>query len=178
MAAVIGLSLALGLGSARADDDIPARLHHYYGTQKGYAEVTHDVMAWHKTALNGCVAFASTALRHIGVDIPMDARIDGYKVSRITGAFSRYLSEQLGWTRIDSVDDLRPGDIVFSTDAPCCAGYPNHVMMFDGWSKRDQEIALVVDNQGFRIARPFAPREGSDVDAFHYALRPQPPDAH
>ena len=152
--------------------DVTARLHDYYGTRKGYEEVTRDVMKWHKTALNGCVAFASTALRHVGVAIPVDGKLDGLGVSRITGAFSRYLTGELGWSRVDTMAELHPGDIVFSTDAPCCPGYPNHVMMFDGWSRRDQAVALVVDNQGFHVARPLIPSADSDVDGFGYALRP------
>jgi hypothetical protein len=129
-------------------------------------------MTWHKTALNGCVAFASTALRHVGVAIPVDGKIDGQGVSRITRSFSRYLTEQLSWTRAENMDELKPGDIVFTTDAPCCEGYPNHVMMFDGWSNRAKSIALVVDNQGFHTARPMIPAAGSDIDGFAYALRP------
>jgi hypothetical protein len=121
------------VGSAAAEPrkpDVPARLHAYYGTVAGYQKVHRDVMAWHKTTRNGCVAFASTALRHIGIAIPFDVRKDGFSVSRITGAFSRYLSEDLGWERIGSADQLRPGDVVFTVDAPCCPGYPAHVMVF------------------------------------------------
>lgn len=70
------------------------------------------------------------------------------------------------------MDALEPGDILFSTDAPCCPGYPNHVMMFDGWSSRAKDIALVVDNQGFHVARSLVARADSDVDGFAYALRP------
>ncbi len=172
-------ALVLAGSPARAapnpDEDVPARLHHYYGTAKGYAEVTRDVMSWHKTALNGCVAFASTALRHVGVTIPQDGKIDGLGVSRITGAFARYLTDELGWARVDDMAELEPGDLVFSTDAPCCPGYPNHVMMFDGWKARARGVAVVVDNQGFRIARPLVRAPGSDVDGFGYALRPPAP---
>jgi hypothetical protein len=148
-------------------------LHLYYGTRAGYAKVTGDVMEWHKTRLNGCVAFASTALRHVGVAIPVHGMKDGFGVSRITGAFSRYLSDDLGWTRIESPAELRPGDIVFTTDAPCCPGYPAHVMMFDGWVNRDHTIGQFVDNQGFHVARSIKHTPGSDVDGFGYALRPQ-----
>ncbi len=168
VAAIVGLASA---GHA-TPPDLTTQLHHYYGSRAGYLEVTRDVMKWHKTALNGCVAFASTALRHVGVAIPVDGKIEGQGVSRITRAFSRYLAEELGWTRVEALDELRPGDVVFSTDAPCCPGYPNHVVMFDGWARKDRAIALVVDNQGFRIARPMIQAAGSDVDGFGYALRP------
>lgn len=90
LAVVVVVALAGTTAAAQTppDLDIPARLHRYYGTRAGYDRVTRDVMKWHKTALNGCVAFASTALRQIGVDIPIDAKIDGFKVSR-TPARSR-----------------------------------------------------------------------------------------
>jgi hypothetical protein len=165
------------VGSAAAEPrkpDVPARLHAYYGTVAGYQKVHRDVMAWHKTTRNGCVAFASTALRHIGIAIPFDVRKDGFSVSRITGAFSRYLSEDLGWERIGSADQLRPGDVVFTVDAPCCPGYPAHVMVFDGWLKSDHSIGRFVDNQGFRVSRAMAGNSSRDVDGFGYALRPHP----
>jgi hypothetical protein len=152
--------------------DLTTRLHRYYGTRTGYAKVQHDVMEWHKTAQNGCVAFASTALRHVGVAIPIDGKKDGQGVSRITRAFARYLAEDLKWTRIEAPDELRPGDVVFTTDAPCCPGYPSHVMMFDGWSRRNHTVARFVDNQGFDVARPMVQRPNSDLEGFGYALRP------
>jgi hypothetical protein len=178
LALVIALGCVTGVSGASpapagadAPPSIPALLHKHYGTRTGYAKVTRDVLAWHGTRQNGCVAFASTALRHAGVEIPIDGKIDGHGVSRITRSFSRFLVEELGWVRIEALDELRAGDLVFSTDAPCCPGYPNHVMMFDGWSDARRAIAWVIDNQGFHVARPLIPAEGSEFDGFGYALR-------
>lgn len=171
IAALVAVAMLVTPVAAKPPDPPTTRLHRYYGSAAGYAAVTRDVLAWHKTRENGCVAFASTALRKIGVAIPMDVKIDGRNVSRITRSFSRYLVETLGWQRVERFDDLRAGDILFSTDAPCCPGYPNHVSMFDGWLNRDKAIARVVDNQGFRIARPLIQAPDSDVDGFAYALR-------
>lgn len=168
-----GLVLVATPVAAETTVDVPAKLHRYYGTQAGYTKVHRDVMGWHKTTRNGCVAFASTALRHVGIEIPFDVRKDGFSVSRITRAFSRYLSEDLGWERIEAADKLRPGDIVFTVDAPCCPGYPAHVMVFDGWSRRDHSVGRFVDNQGFRVARSMSGDSGRDVDGFGYALRPR-----
>jgi hypothetical protein len=164
--------LAIALPAAADSPDLTTRLHRYYGTRTGYAKVHRDVMDWHKTTQNGCVAFASTALRHVGVAIPVTGKKDGQGVSRITRAFSRYLAEDLGWTKIESATELRPGDIVFTTDAPCCPGYPAHVMMFDGWSRGDHKAGLFVDNQGFHVTRSLTASPTSDVDGFGYALRP------
>jgi hypothetical protein len=184
---VLGLALAALAGPATAGSppstadpprSIPALLHAYYGTRAGYAKVSRDVLAWHGTRQNGCVAFASTALRHVGVAIPIDGKIDGLGVSRITRSFSRFLVEELGWLRVEALDELRPGDLLFSTDAPCCPGYPNHVAMFDGWADARRAVAQVIDNQGFHVARPLIHSDGSDVDGFAYALRapaPTPP---
>lgn len=152
--------------------DVPAKLHKYYGTKAGYTKVHRDVMGWHKTTQNGCVAFASTALRHIGIEIPFDVRKDGFSVSRITRAFSRYLAEDLEWERIESAKDLRPGDVVFTVDASCCPGYPAHVMIFDGWTRRDRSYGTFIDNQGFRLTRAMNGTPSRHVDGFGYALRP------
>jgi hypothetical protein len=167
---------AKAAAKAKPEPDLTARLHRYYGTRTGYAKVHRDVMGWHKTLQNGCVAFASTALRHIGVSIPMDETKDGMNVSRITRSFARYLAEDLGWTRLDDPKLLRPGDVVFTTDAPCCPSFPAHVMIFDGWV-REAKIGRFIDNQGFRVSRALTQAPGSDVDGFGYALRPPPPDA-
>jgi hypothetical protein len=163
---------AVTAADPKPEPDLTARLHRYYATRAGYTKVHRDVMGWHKTTLNGCVAFASTALRHVGIDVPLKAKKDGFGVSRITGAFARYLAEDLGWTRIEDPDKLRPGDIVFTTDAPCCPGYPAHVMVFDGWARSDHKVGRFLDNQGFRVARSMKHTPGSQVDGFGYALRP------
>jgi hypothetical protein len=162
--------LLVTLASPAAADDVTQKLHRYYGSRAGYAKVHRDVMGWHKTTQNGCVAFASTALRHVGIAIPKDVRKNGFSVSRITGAFSRYLSEDLAWTRVEDPSVLRPGDVVFTTDAPCCPGYPAHVMIFDGWASTDRSAARFIDNQGFKVRR--AMKGASKVDGFGYALRP------
>lgn len=169
------ISLPAVADTPKAKPDITARLHGYYGTRAGYAKVYRDVMGWHRTTQNGCVAFASTALRHVGVAIPHDVRKDGFSVSRITRAFSRYLTEDLKWTRIEKLDQLRAGDVVFTTDAPCCPGYPAHVMMFAGWTGRNHAVGRFIDNQGFHVARKMIKPEDSNVDGFGYALRPPPP---
>jgi hypothetical protein len=158
----------LASGSAAADT-VGERLHDYYGSKAGYREVKADVLRWHKTTRNGCVAFASTALRHVGVAIGETQKIDGEGVSRITRVFVQYLEDGLGWQRITDATQLAPGDLVFTTDV--IPGYPAHVVMFDRWANRKREIARVVDNQGFATRRPMHPPAGSDLDAFAFALR-------
>ena len=136
--------------------------------------VRKDVLRWHRTMTNGCVAYASTALRHMGVAIGERQKLDGDGVSRLTRGFSRYLQDTLGWTRVTEPAALRPGDLVFTTDAPCCPEYPAHVYVFHGWIDRRRRLARISDNTGYRKARPLFPRRG-DLDPFAYALRAPPP---
>lgn len=173
LAPALALALALALataGVARAET-LGERLGAYYGTRRGYREVKADVLRWHKTTHNGCVAFASSALRRVGVDIGETTKVDGEGVSRITRAFVVFLETQLAWQRITDPHELRAGDLVFTTDAPCCPGYPAHVVMFVRWRDPRRLVARVVDNQGFGTSRPLRPGAGTDVDPFAFALR-------
>jgi hypothetical protein len=149
----------------RAAPTLGARLDRFYARAAGYRRVKREVLAWHGTTRNGCVAFVSTALRDVGVDIPEDRVRDGYGVSRITFALSGYLEEELGWQRVIALADLRAGDVVFTT------GWPDHVFVFHDWRSRRRAIARVIDNQGFLARRALAPPAGSDDAPFNYALR-------
>jgi hypothetical protein len=151
-------------------DSLGDRLGDYYGSRAGYRAVKADVLRWHKTTSNGCVAFASTALRHVGVEIGEHQVLDGEGVSRITRVFVMYLEDELGWTRITDSTALARGDLVFTTDV--IPGYPAHVVMFAGWANRARGVARVIDNQGFKRRRAMHPPADSDVDAFAFALRP------
>jgi hypothetical protein len=155
---------------ARADS-FGDRLNAYYASRRGYREVKADVLRWHKTTRNGCVAFASTALRHLGVEIGESQKIEGEGVSRITRVFVTYLEGDLGWTRITDSTALAPGDLVFTTDVPGLPGYPAHVVMFTGWADRKRAVARVIDNQGFKRRRALHPPAGSEIDPFAFALR-------
>lgn len=147
-----------------SEPGINARLVSYYSEARNYRRVRRDVLDWHKTTRNGCVAFASTALRHIGFDIPVRGKRDGWGVSRITFAFSDFL-EEAGWTRIDNAADIAPGDLAFTT------GYPDHVFVFHSWSNRRHRVARILDNKGYLARRAFTPAAGSSNSAFAYALR-------
>lgn len=145
--------------------DAGARLIDHVSARRGYARVRREVLRWHGTTSNACVAFVTTALRQIGIDIPQDGERDGYGISRITFALSAHLEEDRGWRRIVLPADLRRGDLVFTT------GHPDHVFVFAGWNSRRRHIAWAIDNQGFTHARPLFPRTGDDTAGFAYALR-------
>jgi hypothetical protein len=148
---------------------VGTRLHRYLARADRDRSVRREVLTWHRTMRNGCVAFVSTALRRVGVAVPERGLRDGEGVSRITRALTGFLEEELGWRRITHTRELRPGDLVFTSDAPCCPGYPAHVFVFEGWRSRARGIALATDNQGRRRTRPLAGAPG--IDRFAYALR-------
>ena len=172
MRALVVAIAVLAASPARADGGFADRFAAYYASKRGYKAVEADVLRWHKTTRNGCVAFASTALRHLGVEIGEAQKLDGEGVSRITRVFVMYLEGELGWTRITDSAALAPGDLVFTTDVPGLPGYPAHVVMFAGWANRARAIARVVDNQGWMRRRAMHPPADSDVDPFAFALRP------
>ncbi|HUS64849.1 MAG TPA: hypothetical protein VMZ28_09925 [Kofleriaceae bacterium] len=165
-AAALLLTAAAPDAAAHPPRDLGRLLVDYYGTPAGYRRERRDVLRWHRTTRNGCAAFASTALRHIGVEVPRDRAIDGWGISRITFALSAYLEKELHWGRVLDAGELRPGDLVFTT------GYPDHVFVFQRWADRSRRIARALDNRSFAGARPLFPAAGSDVSAFAYALRP------
>ena len=164
---IIAFVVSLGSASSAHAESAPLvgeQLISYYANAKNYRKVKRDVLDWHKTTTNGCVAFASTALRHVGYEVPIAAKRDGWGVSRITFAFSDFLKEA-GWRRIDSAEDLIPGDLAFTT------GYPDHVFVFHSWASARRFVARVLDNKGHLKRRAMFPNKATDISAFSYALR-------
>src|SRR5689334_18777227 len=94
-ALVVALLLAVA-APARAET-----LAQHLASRANDRAVRRDVMRWHHTMTNGCVAYASTALRHSGVAIAERGKLDGDGISRLTRGFSRYLQDTLGWSRVD-----------------------------------------------------------------------------
>jgi len=149
------------------------RLAEYYSNSSNYRNVYNDVMGWYGTTSNGCVAFMSTALRQVGYSVPKhgrDARGEG--ISLVTRPFSNYLEGQLGFQRINDARALKPGDVVFTTDAPRWPGYPAHTYMFQSWADQSQGLAYVVDNQGSTHIRNIWQHGTFNFSPFRYALRP------
>ena len=167
-AALLVALVSIAPASAAAEEeDTAARLVEWYGARKHYRQVRREVLGWHKTTKNACVAFVSTALREIGVEVPLDAEVDGEKVSRLTRPLSLWLEERLGWRRIDDVDELAPGDVVFTEHAD----YPWHVYVFVAWKDAGEHLAITLDNQGFRRVRDVLGHGDGNFTPFAYALR-------
>lgn len=146
------------------------RLLSFYTNKSNYDVVAKEVWQWTGLKKDTCVAYMSTALRHSNVFIPRDVKIEGYSVSLVTRAFSKYLQNTYGWKKVTSMDDLKPGDIVFTKDHPQYPGFPWHTYMFQSWHDVSKKIALAVDNQGFTHERFVGPGNPEHTP-FAYALR-------
>jgi hypothetical protein len=161
------IAIVLALATAGAAADPPPELATHLRTRGHDRAIRADVLRWHHTMRNGCVAYASTALRHVGIELAERGVLDGDGVSRLTRGFVRYLEDQLGWRRIVDAGALAPGDLVFTTDV--IPEYPAHVFVFLGWRSRPRQVAVIADNTGYRKPRPLA--AGRDRDGFAFALR-------
>lgn len=166
-AVVIAIVLAMATGVAAEPARPPTTLAAHLRARAHDRAIRADVLRWHHTMRNGCVAYASTALRHVGIDVPERGVLDGDGVSRLTRGFVRYLEGELRWQRVVDPTALAPGDLVFTTDV--IPEYPAHVFVFLGWRSRRHQVALIADNTGYRKPRPLA--AGGDRDGFAFALR-------
>jgi hypothetical protein len=151
--------------------NINRRLAEWYGVRSNYDLVYKDVLSFYPEGrYNGCVAFLSSALRRIGVDVPLDDKNES--ISLVTKPFSDYLEKKLGWKRVTSGRQLQAGDVVFTKDNRSYPGYPAHTYMFHSWSDKDRGLALVIDNQDFAHERNiYAGASGFNFTPFAYALR-------
>jgi hypothetical protein len=148
------------------------KLFEYYSKRENYNQVFSDVLKFYPTGRsNGCVAFMSSALRRVGVNIPIGVYIGGESVSLVTKPFSRYLTETLGWMRINDANSLQPGDVVLTEDDRRYPGYPAHTYMFHSWSDRSAGIGWVIDNQDFIHERNVFGYGSYNFTPFAYALR-------
>lgn len=149
----------------------------FYSNSDNYQHVYAEVRSWFYprfgTMKNTCVAFMSTALSKAGVAIPeiLDERKESTVL--LTRPFSRYLEFTLGWKRITSVDEILPGDVMFSEDEKGYPGYPAHTYMFYAWDNKEIGTGIIVDNQGFMKKRNIFGYAEFNYTPFAYALRAQ-----
>lgn len=91
------------------------------------------------TMHNSCVYVASEALRRVGIEIPDS-------MSWIP-TFIEELKRQ-GFKTSYNLEDLKPGDICFTTDVNGVAGgRPTHTYIFMSWESPG--VARIVDNQSY-----------------------------
>ena len=147
------------------------KLLSFYTDPQNYKKVHTQVMGWFGTTSNACVAFMSTALRNAGLPVPRSLNSKGYNISTWTAALSEYLEFTVGWSRVTTLRDLSPGDIVFTLDIDGSRGTPAHVFLFVEWIDDASSWARVVDNQGFLHKRNLSSYNGGNFTPFQYALR-------
>lgn len=88
---------------------------------------------------NTCVYFISESLRRVGFIVP--------KRVCNTRRLVSYLNSK-GWKVSYNLQDLKPGDICFTTNN--ALGAPSHAQVFMGWAKSGStDYAYIVDNQSY-----------------------------
>jgi hypothetical protein len=144
-------------------------LFDFYSVRGNYNKVYDNVMAWYGTTSNACVAFMSTALRMSGTPVPHGSGYGGDDVSLVTTPFYKYL-ESKGWVRVD-IGNLQPGDVCL-TEEENDPGYPAHTYMFHSWESKSENLAYIIDNQGFTHIRNLGEAGGGfNFTPFDFALR-------
>lgn len=149
---------------------VTARSVAFFKEKENYEKVKSRVLNWFGSTVNGCVLFASNALRLSGTNIPVTRQIGGDLVTLTTKPFVRHMLENLKWKKITDLDSLLPGDIGVTEDKAGFPTYPSHVYTFMGWKNKEKRIALVNDNQGYMIER-YLDGGGRD-DRTLFAVRP------
>jgi hypothetical protein len=82
-------------GDATGDEvELGEALAQYVASRAHDRALRREVRRWHGTLTNGCVAYASTALRHVGVEIDERGKLDG-DGSRGSPAASRVTSRSI-----------------------------------------------------------------------------------
>lgn len=141
-------------------------LFDYYSVRSNYDSVDADVMGWFGTHTNGCAAFCSTALRHIGVNVPHTNGTNGYNISTVAQSLADWL-EQQGWERITDVNLILPGNIVVTQDDIEYPGFAAHIWVTA--TKVNEGFSMAIDNQGFMYNRNVSAQ--GPKTPWKYALR-------
>ena len=121
---------------------------------------------------NMCANFVTWALEKSGaLHIPRDARYVGFddrwpsSVRMWAPSLARYLEKEHDFKRVYRSEDMKPGDILFTTGSN---GSYNHVFMIESWVDKSAALARVIDNQGFGHTRNLY---GGGYSPTMYALR-------
>jgi hypothetical protein len=127
---------------------INEKLYEYYSVRGNYNAVYDDVEQWFapkndgSATHNGCAAFCSTAIDHIGVDVPhtmMAQSLADILIAR-------------GWRKVTNPSLVKRGFILVTQDNPEYPGYAAHIFVL-GSSIDVHGYALAIDNQGFMYRR-------------------------
>ena len=127
-----------------------------------WGELKREAVSIVGSSENTCVAFASAALRAIGIQVPNSMTV--------TKPFKEYLESDVNCVSVNNANDLMPGDLCFTEDHASFPTYPAHVYIFIEWRDLDSTAdAMVVDNQG-EIHLRNVTRRGPRTP-FRFALR-------
>jgi hypothetical protein len=163
-----------------SDEEFAAAFATWYATKENYDAVSRDVISWFGQTKIGCVAFLSTALRFMGVALPVNGIYEGDLLSLDTKPFVNHLLNELHWQKIENLAEGKPGDIGVTVDDSVFRGYPTHVYMLSRWISQPESVVEVIDNQGFAHPRtlqttPANISKYGEFDPTAYFIRPSMP---
>lgn len=136
-------------------DTLSQALYTYLSTQENRASVGDRANELHGgTMHNSCVYFASEALRRAGVKIPDSMAWIPTFIEEL---------ESQGFKTSYDLEQLKPGDICFTTDVNgVVGGRPTHAYIFMGWESPG--VAWIADNQVYDYGDVYHTRSME----FHY----------
>lgn len=155
--------------------EIPNRTCEYMKKEINRKKVFKDAIALNKNnSSNTCVYFVAEALRKN--DVPVA------KETANTTQLVKVLRDK-GWKKDNDYKNLKPGDIVFTTDdSGNKNGVPSHVYVFMKWvNEGSYDYAYICDNQAkdyenkIYHVRNVKNRDGTNgmtKDAFSFFMRP------
>lgn len=146
----------------------------YYANPANYRAIRAEVLAWHHTLRNSCVAFTATALWRTGAPLGPETQHQGLAASRLLVPFAAWLRATYDTEEV-GMANLRAGDIVFA-GAVGAVTKLRHVYVFIAWRDRRRRLARVVDNQGRLYVRPVL-GDRRAYSPFAFALRLMRPRA-
>lgn len=121
--------------------DTSNRIYTYMKQERNQNIVLRDAISLNdnKTS-NACVYFVSEVLRKNNISIPKETANTAQLISVLKGK---------GWKKDNDYKNLKPGDIVFTTDSSGNKnGAPSHAYVFMKWVKEGSyDYAYICDNQ-------------------------------
>ena len=142
------------------NSDIASKLVSYLSSGTNIINTKAEAISLHDGINeNTCVYFSSTALRAVGINVPLSMCN--------TGEYTNFL-QSLGLIQDYNINSLYPGNICFSVN--CGENYPTHTYVFIGWvDPFDHTIAYVADNQDDTVHKR-SMIDAPGIDAFHYCF--------
>ena len=157
------------------DARLKEQLHQYMLEKANRLEVFQSAVAQNDgKTMNTCVYFVSEALRQNNIPIPGGTCNTTQLISELKSKW---------WHKDESYQNLKPGDIVFTTDtAGNKYGKPTHCYIFMKWAEEgNYDYAYICDNQAndyggnlYHIRNIKNPEtvNGATKEAFAFFMKP------